>query len=246
MKKFFYILVFVLAGCHHYEYDDVFFNFRDRFIGKWCGVKIIDGNSYPFDTRISKSTDDSMKVIISNFLYGRPIEAIVSRNKLIIPKVIYMEEGTPIEIWGDGTFDQMSSHLQIDFSLKILPDIAYTGRIDLYPPSATSYTGTYTDDTVTMVISPIGDLINIDLIFPEYWVPSGFIGITTKNESCCLNLTSDSIIDIGSGEYYELMGSACKTEDTLNIYLNAYYHGISPLYIYHLLLVKQNNWLILE
>jgi len=235
MKNLVLLLVIFLLSCHK-ENINITNNDRDKYIGHYCG-EIISGGSWGlYNIEIVKSSKDSNKILIDS------IEAIVDGNNILIPEVRHHVDDYDLVIEGNGVLDTTWYHLLINITMKMIrinqPEMIVTQLINLYKPDIFSYEGTYTGDSATVILSSINGQLYAKITFQPGWEPYGWENILVQDKDCYLGISSDSINDILSGENYKLLGSGLKLGDHLKFNLQAYYHGISPLYLYNFTVTK--------
>lgn len=230
-------------------------NTRDEFIGNYCG-EITGAGLSPFNTTVWKSETDNNKIIFDNFVGGDTVEAIVEGYNLIIPKRTYRKEGhTSAGPWGkvyyydltvsgNGVLNTSKYFLRINLTLKESyengDDRVSQSIIEMYNPTKYSYIGTFTGDSTSVIISPYNDSLLVSVAFPVGWIPCGWDNIKASESDCNISFSVDSIKDISSGEVYRIGGGAQKLGDSLRFSLFAYYHSISPLYIYNFTVTKEH------
>jgi hypothetical protein len=229
----------VLSGCQKENNKTI-----NDFIGTYCGVCTEEDASSSYADDIIKSDAYRDRIIIRCFPnYCEPVEAIIDNYDLIIPEQKF--EGIFSDyciISGNGTLDVKNYYLKINYTRINFyhndTDINH-GIMEVYNSSKYSYSGTYKGDSVVVLISPIDDSLLVSIYFPKYWIPNGWENIKASESSCSISISVDSIKDISSGEMYTLLGNSQKRGNCLFFLINAYYHGISPLYIYRFTVIKE-------
>jgi hypothetical protein len=241
MTKLIFFLIFILVTCQKDSVNLPSTN-RENFIGHYCGEYYSEGSRFPIERDIIKSAIDSSVIFIVDFSYHDSVEAKISGNKITIPQRSKHNADYDIMVEGTGTLDLTDFHLQIIYTSKLIridkPDLIISGTENLYNTNKLAYSGTYTGDSATVVFSSNNNNLYASIKFQPGWVPYGWENILIQDKKCYLGLSADSIKDIASGENYKLLGSALKLGDSLRFSINAYYHGISPLYIYNFIVSK--------
>lgn len=253
MKRISLYILIILLGCQK-ENSEINVN-RDKFIGNYCGEIIGNGWS-PFNTTIRKSETDSNMIVFDYFVGGDSVEAFVDGYNIIIPEKTYRKSGhTSAGPWGqtyyydltvsgNGVLDISNYLLQINLTLKETYEDGDNNItesvIKMYNSSKYSYIGTFTGDSTTVIITPYNDNLLVSITFPEYWIPNGWDSIKASESQCSISFSVDSIKDISSGEIYKLRGGGHKLGDSLCFTIFAYYHCLSPLYIYDLTVTKDH------
>jgi hypothetical protein len=251
MKKISFFLLIIIISCQK-ETDNINIA-RDKIVGDYCGEITESGGRSPFNTTVRKSETSSDKIIFDDFVGGDNVEAIIKGCNLVIPEKTYRNEemtsaGPSGELYyydltvsGNGTLDTCKHFIRINLTLKE----TYKGQervsqstIEMFNSSKYSYTGTFTEDSTTVIISRYNDSLLVSIAFQEDWIPYGWDSIKASESYCYISISVDSIKDISSGEMYRVVGSAHKLGNGLKFSLFAYYHGISPLYIYDFTVIK--------
>ncbi|MGD2033682.1 MAG: hypothetical protein PVF73_01400 [Bacteroidales bacterium] len=251
MKKFGLILLIVIASCQ--KEDEIISKTRDDFSGVYCGELISTRGSWrPVHVVVSKSDTDSAAIIFEDFFNGRDVEAIVDGYHLHIPEQAFRFSnhngpfgGTfyyTLYLSGNGSLDIDTHYMQIHFICKEISEDTQEkislSKAELYDPDYYSCTGTYTGDSVTVVVTSVNDSLFTSITFQCDDIPKGWKNIKTRDETCYLNFLADSINDIASGEVYRLSGSGLKVGNRIEFSIRAYYHGVSPLLFYDFSVTK--------
>lgn len=252
MKRISFCLLILIASC---QKESIEINTtRNEFIGYYCGQQRFLGSWIPFNTTVRKSEKDSNMIVFDHFVGSDTVEVIVNGYNLIIPENTYrIAEHTSAGPWGqtyyydltvsgNGTLYSSDNFLQLALTLKKNYEdgkekVTYS-VLDLYNSSRFSYIGTFSGDSTTVNIAQNDDSLLLSISFQEDLLPKGWANIKASEHLCTIGFFADSIHDISSDEIYELSGSAQKLGNSLKFTLFAYYHGISPLYIYDFTVTK--------
>jgi hypothetical protein len=104
---FSFIFVFSFTSCEDDDFDDLFSDPVEKFLGTWKCEESgdINGNFGPFTVEVVVNPENSTEVLIKNFNYqgmDEKARAIVAGNTITIPRQKICD-GT-IEIQGSGIF----------------------------------------------------------------------------------------------------------------------------------------------
>jgi hypothetical protein len=245
MKRICLFLLILFAGCQKENDPNIT---RDDYCGDYCGIT----SSGNISISIKKSDSDNNKVIIENLIGEKEIEAIVDGFKITIPEQTFHEADPrpdyssdyyDLIFSGDGTMDANKSFLLINLTVKQVmedtPDYTVIMTIELYNNSKYSFTGTYTGDSTTVIVSSVSDKPVLSIRFPEKWLPAGWENISVYDDVCSYVISTDSAYDISSGERYKLSGSVRKLGKNLHFSFTAYYQGYSPIFFYKFTVSKE-------
>jgi hypothetical protein len=250
--KYFLLCFIVITGCQKENHDKINDITVQDFLGDYCGDLTSPGSWQPFNTSILKSDHSGNKIIFQHFPGKDSIEAFIIGNQIIIPvqkfqmpgynAVLGHSEYFDATISGNGSLDVTIYFMRINYKLRVMSDGALVESkdilLEMYNASKYSYMGTFIGDSATVTIESVNDSLVASITFKEDWIPFGWQKINIADCGCSLCVSSDSINDIATGEYYKLSGSGRKRGNRLDFSLSAYYHGISPLYFYNFSVVK--------
>ena len=244
MKKFSLFLIILMLGCQ--KEDNNINPTRNDFVGYYCGEYRSTNSWGDIFTDVFKSETDSNKIIFERIVGGDSLEAIVYGYNLLIPEQTHRGWGTTsvgwwgedyyfdVTIYGEGTLDKNNYLIQGNIHIKETYDngTEYNEEsvFKMYDCYKYSYTGTFTGDSTTVVISQHGDSLLLSITFWKDQIPKGWKNAIATDDHCLITFSMDSIADISSGKIYQLYGYGHKMGDSLRFFLYADYNNNSEIY----------------
>ncbi len=257
MRRLVIIILLLCIGCHK-DIDDPGRYIND-FIGHYCGTISQVGSWASYSTPVWRSETNSNKVAMEYFMGLDTAWFTVNGYHLSLDNQSYRETlSTSAGPWGqvyhiDWNVSASGDLNPYDHSLHIEAikqgyieewgeDVEEHYSIDIINSEKYSYTGTYSDDTVTVIITPYNDSLQLSVIFPDEWTPTGWENIKASETPCSIHVDEDSIADRLTGEFYRIRGGGQKLGDSLRFTIFAYFHDYSPLYICEFTVHKIMYW----
>lgn len=241
MKKVYLLLLPLIISCTE-TYEN--FKIRTDLIGTYCGNT---------DFTITLDSNNFNQFIFKTFS-GRifDFEAIFYGNSFEIVEQKYFEEETGQfrrdkylkVITGNGMYYPDSLSIIYIYNTKKIrenkPDEITIDTVIAYKSTVGEFIGKYSniEDSVVVDIFTISDSMFIDLYFPLDWDFRGWEKIPSLEKICSIKFSSDSVIDIKSGEYYSINGNLNKLGKKLHLSFATKYHNFSPLIFYDCLLTE--------
>jgi hypothetical protein len=234
------LVLICLYGCRK-ENDNQNFSL-DKLIGLYCGdFKVKYGEGIQ-NTTISQTDIDSLKFIYRNFAsIPSPVIVKIKKNyTFVIDKQTFKPDYFYATVTGFGYYDTAQGMMHINYQILYdgINQENEDGVIELYNISNYSYGGTYSGDSITMIMSSGTDTLDISLQFPENWMPCGWDHIKAIDKGCYYSFIPDTFRDVCSDQLRIVQGSASKRGNKLEIGIRAFSLSMDGFLLYEFTVTK--------